>query len=106
VQRVSRVPQLVEQKRALARESYCNFRRFSLAQALRNIPEVHALFFEAVSLSKGRLVVGELFNQLPQTGDSHEKNSVLCSNALRFDNRLCVMGDQCIKHSPQAKCSI
>jgi len=42
---------------------------------------------------------GSGLTKLPETGDTHEECSVLCSSALRFDNRLCVMGHQGIEHS-------
>jgi hypothetical protein len=87
-------------------------RQFSMLLAgtiiAENLPEVRVLFFEArlieqvpVPLNCGSFGL----MKLPKTGDSHEKCSVLCISALRFDNRLSVMGDQGIEHSPQAECS-
>jgi hypothetical protein len=72
------------------------------------VPEVRVLLFKARLIEQVRVAFEGgwfRFNELPQTGDCHEKCSVLFNGALRFDNRLCVMGNQGIEHRSQAKCS-
>src|SRR5215208_4904783 len=68
-----------------------------------NLSRAHALHAGASVRAHFNVGVPGL-TKLPQTGDSHEESGVLCNSALRFDNRLCVMGNNGIEHSPQAKC--